>query len=342
MARLNPRAGKFTPTTINQMERRFRGDHRIEIYLDDFPRRKILEEGREVIVLGGGDGTIKYEANNFIPLFEGLGFSFNEQIFAILKLGTGNGIAYEVGAGKSHLGQLEMILETDVNELPLVQIPLIEVRGTTHQGKEKKIYSMFTGAGWDGIVLKWYNLVKKYFLKGLEGYMGAVPPSALEILLGRKPEFEIGFPQGAEIAMGSEENTEFIDLYLRDERRFLQERKIHALVAGTTLYYGYNFVSFPYAERARAERKMHIRAVGGNRYLIIPEIIAHTLSIWKGEYRSHNIFEIIAPEVEIKLKNKEVSAQAGGDHFGEFRQINWKVSDYVLNLINYKALGIIS
>ena len=333
--KLNPRARRFTPNIIKEIEQRLAGDSRVKIYSDDYPRRKTLQKGVQTTVWGGGDGTIKYESNRLIRLCEEVGLSFNEQVFAILKLGTGNAVSYEVSAGKDHLGQLEMILDTDVNELPTVQIPLIEITGTTHEGKEEKTYSVLTGAGWDGIILRRY---KQSVLNGLAGYLSTVPASAAEVFLGKKLKFEISFPQGAELAEIFEEDIEFMDLPLGDGERFLPENQIHTLVAGTTPYFGYNFVAFPYAKKARSEGKMHIRAIGGNRYLIIPKFVAHTRSIWKGEYRHRDVFEIVSPEVEIALLDKKASAQAGGDHFGEFTRINWRVSEYVLNLVDYNAL----
>ncbi|MBT3814851.1 hypothetical protein HOE37_00220 [Candidatus Woesearchaeota archaeon] len=335
VAKLNPRAGRFTPKIINAIEQRFAEDYRVKIYSGNYPRRKTLQDKPQVITLGGGDGTIRYESNKFILLCEELGLSFNKQLFAILKLGTGNAISYELGAGKDHLEQLEMILETDVNELPTIQVPLIEITGTTPQGEKEKTYSMLTGAGWDGIILKKY---KQSPLNGLVGYFSTIPSSATEIFFGKKLKFEISFPQGAELAEIFEEDIEFMRLPLGDGERFLQENQIHALVAGTTPYFGYNFVGFPYAKKARSEGKMHIRAVGGNRYSMIPRFVAHTKSIWSGEYRHRDVSEIVAPEVEIALLDKEASAQAGGDHFGEFTRINWKVSDYVLNLVDYNAM----
>jgi diacylglycerol kinase family enzyme len=339
VAKLNPRAGRFTPKVINAIEQKFAEDARVRIYSGNYPRKEILQERPQVITIGGGDGTIRYESNKIINLCAELGLSFNEQLFAILKLGTGNAISYEVGAGKEHLEQLEMILDTDVNKLPTIQVPLIEITGTDGQGKEEKTYSMLTGAGWDGIILKKY---KQSPLNGLAGYFSTIPASAAEVFLGKKLKFEISFPQGAELAEIIEEEIEFMNLPLGDGGRFLQENQIHALVAGTTPYFGYNFVGFPYAKKARTEGKMHLRAVGGNRYSMIPRFVAHTRSIWRGEYRHQDVSEIVTPEVEIALLDKKASAQAGGDHFGEFTRINWKVSDYVLNVVNYNALRTIS
>ena len=291
----------------------------------------------ELIVLGGGDGTIKYESNKLIEMLK-TPEEFNKQTFALLKMGTGNGLSYEVGATKKHIKQLEALVNYEINDLPFIEIPLIKIEQKNNLGNISKSYSPFTGIGWDAIMLSWYNQFKKSGFKGLPGYLMAIAPAATEVITGKKPEFEITFPQGAKLVYGNKKKLSYFVSDPGNNFRFAEESNVHSIVAGTSKYFGFKFVAFPYADVAREKKEMHIRTISGNKYLTIMELVNNTIPIWLGKYRSHNVREIITPEVEIKVSNGGVKMQASGEDLGQHNNVSWKISDYKLKLIDYSQI----
>ena len=70
------------------------------------------------------------------------------------------------------------------------------------------------------------------------------------------------------------------------------------------------------------------------------ELVNNTIPIWLGKYRSHNVREIITPEVEIRVSNGGVKMQASGEDLGQPNYVRWKVSDYKLRLVDYSRMKI--
>lgn len=338
---LNSRAGGITSDFIEGMRQHYSGHQQINIFSEDEDLETVvdnLDDSKEtIIVLGGGDGTIKYKVNQAIELFEERNLDFNQQKFALLKLGTGNGLSYEIGAGQRHNGQLEMILRNQ-HHIPTIKIPLIEVTGNNGELEDTKTYTPFTGVGWDAIMLSWYNQIKKMGPKGLFGYLGAVMPAVTEVLTNPKPNFQVFFPQGANVVFEDKGKVSIHNIYLDEDNRFIKGSEAHSIAAGTSKYFGFNFQAFPYAKSARERDMMHLRFIGGNRFITISELIGNAASVWKGRYRNKNVPEILAKEVAIYLSHNQVKMQAGGDDAGLVTRVNWKVSDYHLNLVDYRAM----
>jgi diacylglycerol kinase family enzyme len=336
--RLNSKAGNVTSRLEEEIKKHFRDDLGISFY-EECSRDEIIQRKPQIIALGGGDGTVKYETNKLIQILKSPDY-FNQQTFALLKMGTGNGLSYEVKATKKHIKQLEAILNCEFDNLPLVEISLIEIKHKDQSGKTVKNYSPFTGVGWDAIILSWYNQFKKSGFRGLAGYLAAVAPAATEVLTGKKPEFEITFPKGAKLVYEFGKKANYFECSPGNNYRFAQESDVHSIVAGTSKYFGFNFIAFPHAEIARENKEMHLRAIAGNRYLTIMELINNALPIWLGKYRSKNVYEIITPEVEINVSNGGIKMQASGEDLGQPNNVTWKVSDYKLRLVDYSKMKI--
>ncbi len=166
----------------------------------------------------------------------------------------------------------------------------------------------------------------------------AIAPAATEVIAGKKPEFEITFPQGAKLVYGTKKKLSYFVSDPGNNFRFAEESNVHSIIAGTSKYFGFKFVAFPYADIAREQKEMHLRTVSGNKYLTIMELVNNTLPIWLGKYRSHNVREIITPEVEIKVSNGGVKMQASGEDLGQQNNVRWKVSDYKLRLVDYSRM----
>jgi hypothetical protein len=336
--RLNSRAGSVTSKLEEKIRNHFGSDTGIYFYNEN-SRQMMLNKNPNIIVLGGGDGTVKYESNALIDLSKNPK-EFNQHIFALLKMGTGNGLSYEIGATKKHIKQLEALVSCPAEKLPLIEIPLIEIEQKDSLGKSIKNYSPMTGVGWDAIILSWYNQFKKNGVRGLPGYAMAIAPAATEVITGKKPEFEITFPRGAKLVYGSKKKLSYFVSDPGNNFRFAEESNVHSIIAGTSKYFGFKFIAFPYADIARENNEMHLRTISGNKYLTIMELVNNTLPIWLGKYRSHNVREIITPEVNIKVSNGGVKMQASGEDLGLQNNVSWKVSDYKLRLVDYSRMRI--
>ncbi|MCC7540707.1 MAG: hypothetical protein IT379_31110 [Deltaproteobacteria bacterium] len=263
--------------------------------------RTITERGYHTVLTGGGDGTFVHMVTLLVKQARAAGK--RPPRFGLLRLGTGNALAWVLGAGQGVVADLARIRR----EAGSSKLKVIEVDG--------KI-TPFAGMGIDGIALNDYNRVKdamgripvlRPFAGGGLAYLvsiaGVTAPSYLlrkrqhvRIVNTGAPAERIGpdgQPDGPPIPTGAT----------------LFDGKARAVAVGTIPYYGFGVRIFPFA--ADREDRMNLRIVDTN----VVEVGVHIREIWKGRYRSPNFMDYFVEKAHIEFE-PPTALQIGGDPAG--------------------------
>jgi len=272
----------------------------------------------------------------------------------LFKHGTGNGLAPLVHAGNYKKQLARIYQEKDFRKLPLRSFPLLEI--TSKQNGESfsdPTYYTFAGSGLDARVLNDYNDFKKrfshpwqrFFSEGLPGYFASVLSKSIwqEMKKDRFAKVSINC-QGklyrlAEDARYDVEREEVV------EKDILTHwiEPVHAVVVGTTPYFGYQFRAFPFALLGHeyAGGMFQLRVVTGPIAKVVPHFVSHALTLWRGTYQSKYIQEFFASDITVEYwgTEEEVPFQIGGEALGSKNQIRYRFSDKKMKLVDYRKLA---
>ena len=108
----------------------------------------IVDAGYPVVLTGGGDGTFVQMVTSITE--EARGRDQEPPVFGLLKLGTGNSLAWALGAGTSGDGVLADLARLR-HDSPHRDFRLIEAQG---------LLTPFAGAGFDALGLKHFHDVR--------------------------------------------------------------------------------------------------------------------------------------------------------------------------------------
>lgn len=263
--------------------------------------RTIFERGYGTVLTGGGDGTFVHMVTQLVHLHRAAGKK--PPRFGLLRLGTGNALAWVLGAGKGVVADLAR-MRRDAGSSKL---KVMEVDGRI---------TPFAGMGIDAIALDDYNRVKEAmgrmpllrpFAGGGLAYLvsiaGVTSPS---YLVRRRPHVKIvntgapaerigddGQPSGPPIPTGA---TIF-------------DGKAKAVAVGTIPYYGFGVRIFPFA--ADRDDRINLRIVDTN----VLEVGVHIRQIWKGKFRSPTFTDYFVEKAHIEF-DPPTALQIGGDPAG--------------------------
>lgn len=313
---------------------------------------EIMQNEPKLVIVMGGDGAL-YQAINHVQqtLAED---NYQLPTFAKLKAGTGNSTSSLIGSGKP-LKDLEKILElSDYSNLPTRTFPLIHV--SYHNEDDEIIHSSltpFAGSGWDARVLNDFNSLKGTFSNGLPGYLRAVATKSLPREIRKNPfsSASIYVNSGPVYRIGEDGRNDPVKLNLEKIKRENNSnginiaKKIHPIngvIAGTTPYFGFGFMAFPYSLFGNIEniRMMNLRVITGKAAFSAIRATLNAGGVWTGIYRSGILHDYFVKDVTIEYwgGQEEVPAQIAGESMGVQRKINYKVSPYDLNLLNLREL----
>src|SRR6266581_2606802 len=117
--------------------------------------RTLVERGYGTVLLGGGDGTFTVMVSDIVREARRQGKA--PPRFGLLRLGTGNALAWVIGASQVKRGGLAVDLERLRGDAGSRPVRLIEV---------EEYLAPFCGFGIDALVLRDYNRVKKAIARG--------------------------------------------------------------------------------------------------------------------------------------------------------------------------------
>jgi diacylglycerol kinase family enzyme len=299
--------------------------------------REIVQRGYGTVACGGGDGTLtravnliqRYvnEANTWrLERYRRYGewqTLLQSPRFALLRLGTGNGLAPVVGAGDPVADLTHIVGSVPTRHRAL---PMIDVGGER---------CFFTGLGYDSLLLNDYNWLKghlrsrllKPLSTGVVGYFAAALSRTL-------PNVAFRGAGRLEARVVTRAPAYYVDPRSGDALEELEpgtvlfEGPASMIGAGTTPYYGYGFKMYPFSQLMPGMLNLRIAHLGPMA------AVAHLRSIWKGSYRDANrIFDFLATDVDVELE-QPFPFQHSGDAQGMRKNLRWHVAEDRLHLLD--------
>ena len=326
---VNGNAKSVTQEVISTLDQILLGsDLFVSRSLDDARHiaRTIVSRGYGTVLTGGGDGTFTVMVTEVVREGRKQGRALPR--FGLLKLGTGNALAWVVGARDPKQGELAADIERLTRDAGSRDMRLIEVEG---------FIAPFCGFGADADVLADYAKVKgrlqrtpfKRVAPGLLSYgVAAVTRSIPNYLVKRMPHCRI-VNQGGEAFRVGAKGAIMGRPIARGE--VIYEGPMRLCGLSTIPYYGYGFRMFPYAEE-RPDR-MHLRIA-----TMTPlEFVRHFAEIWRGEYDNpRTLFDYLVESLSIEL-DPPTDFQIGGDPRGKRAKLEITLSPTPIRLVDFYA-----
>jgi diacylglycerol kinase family enzyme len=338
---MNGNAGKLTRRVRERVNVRFGNEadiyvsHSLEQAANNV--RRIVENKNGVFINMAGDGGLFHHYNMIEEQLQN-GFAGQEHpIYGGVNLGTGNAVGNHLGYKKT-FEQIDYALKTDISELPIKEIPLIEITASNDE-EEHTSYFPFCGMGWDAMVLDNYNILKKGVGNlGAIGYFVAGMGTFVQVLMGKSTDIEISLPSGN---LKKIVDDEVVEGSLEPGAVLLEGENINVTGVSTVPEYGSGMRAFPFSDLANENELMHLRAFTGNKVYTGARLFAHTFSIMNGTYRSDIVKDFLTDEVQFRYTgNGEGTAyQVAGESLGKFPLVTCRMSDKKLRMIDGNSLN---
>jgi diacylglycerol kinase family enzyme len=337
---LNRNARQVTDVIVKRVERIVGRDH---VYYSSSLEeaeafaREIVQKGYGTIVSGGGDGTL-CQAINMIHRYisesnrwraeRSERFGEEQTLigtprFAFLRLGTGNGIGSVVGASNA-LRDLKNL----VDYLPgrTHELPLVEVEG------EK---CFFAGIGFDSLMLNDYNQLKeKTSNRFLKPILHSVIGYLVTLFTRTLPKALMG-QANLKVRITSRGRASYIDPRRGDAvievepGTTLYEGSAMFVGVGSSPFYGAGFKIFPFASMMPGMMQLRIGRLN-------PLIgVLNMVGLWRGYYRNPGmIIDYLVEDIHVELA-EPFPFQHSGEALGLRQNINFKVADEGLKLVDF-------
>ncbi|HET9955691.1 MAG TPA: diacylglycerol kinase family protein [Polyangiaceae bacterium] len=289
--------------------------------------KTLVQRRYGTVLTGGGDGTFTVMVTEVVHEARRTGRPLPR--FGLLKLGTGNSLAWVVGAGEVKGGELDADIEHLAQHAGSRTLRLIEVEG---------IISPFCGLGADARVLADYGAVKERLSRGRLGRrlapgavsytVAAVTRSLPQQVLGRMPHCRIVNAGEPVLRMGAKGSVVGRPI---ERGEVVYEGPARLAAMSTIPYYGYGFRMFPYAEE-RPDR-MHLRVA-----TISPlQFVRHFAEIWRGSFEDPgSVFDYLVEAIDIEL-DPPTPFQIGGDSRGDRSKLHVALCKNPVELVDLYA-----
>jgi diacylglycerol kinase family enzyme len=269
--------------------------------------RKELARGVDLVVLGGGDGTVVMGLTLIAEACRGMGKP--EPAIGVLRLGSGNAIADTVRASEDPAADL---VKLGRGFGAWVKVPMLEVLG---------VRAPFVGMGVDAQLLEDQEAVNRVVdrVPVARSVIGGSARYALSVALRSVPRFAtskrpnaiVTNRGAAAIAMKREGATGAT--IAKDQRLW---EGACTLVAGATIpYFGFGLKMFAFA--SERTDKFHLRCGDAGLF----EILRNTPAAFRGEYFSKHVTDFLCDRVTIEL-DEESPIEAGGELLGRRRTVD--------------------
>jgi diacylglycerol kinase family enzyme len=272
--------------------------------------RAVLAKGVDLVVLGGGDGTVVMGLTLIAEACRGLGKP--EPAIGVLRLGSGNAIADTVGATDDPPADLVKLAR---GFGAWTKVPMLEVLG---------VRAPFVGMGVDAQLLEDQEAVNRMVdrVPVARSVIGGGARYALSVALRSVPRFATskrpnaivtnrGAPAMAMKKEGATGATVATDQMLWEGAC--------TLVAGATIpYFGFGLKMFAFAS-SRTD-KFHLRCGDAGLF----EILRNTPAAFRGEYFSKHVTDFLCDRVTIEL-DEESAIEAGGELLGRRRKVELSI-----------------
>jgi diacylglycerol kinase family enzyme len=288
--------------------------------------RTIVERGYPTVLTGGGDGTFVQMVTWVVRCAEEMHRPFPR--FGLLKLGTGNALAWVLGAqnprGRGVVADLARLRREGGSR----QLRLLEVEGQL---------TPFAGLGGDAIALSHYHATREVFYKNRWLRHVASGPVVYSVsLLGRtvpqyivKPTLRVRIVnEGAPaIRIGQDDRPVGKPI---EKGETIYDGPIRLLAFSTIPYWGLGARIFPYAEER--EDRFNLRVVNFGSIAAVVNV----RKIWQGAYRSDRLHDFLVEKMVVHC-DEPTPVQIGGDVIGDRREIHVALSQRPIHVVDYYA-----
>ncbi|HEY1556159.1 MAG TPA: diacylglycerol kinase family protein [Kofleriaceae bacterium] len=272
--------------------------------------RAEIRRGVDVLVLGGGDGTVVMGLALLAEACRGAGRA--EPAVAILRLGSGNAIADTLGSSDDAVGDLVRIAR---GEGARRRVPMLETLG---------VRAPFVGVGVDALLLEDHAAIARVVdrVPGARRLVGGATRYALSVALRSLPRFAAGGRPHAVVTNLGAPALEMSRAGMtgRQERAgSVLWRGACTLVAGATIpFFGFGLKMFAFASQRAGT--FHLRCGDAGLF----EILRNTPAAFRGEYFSDHVSDFLCERVAIEL-DRETAVEAGGELLGRRDRIELAV-----------------
>lgn len=288
--------------------------------------RTVVERGYPTVLTGGGDGTFVQMVTWIVRIADTMGRE--PPRFGFLKLGTGNALAWVLGAqnarGRGVMADLGRLRDQGGSRL----LRLIEV---------EDLLAPFAGIGADAVALGHYEETRallrrtpllKRWSSGAPAYAVSIfSRTAPEFLWGRTPNVRVVNTGGPAYKIGPGGRPLATPL---KSQAVLFEGPTTILAFSTIPYWGFGARVFPFAEDR--EDRFHLRVAS----LGPLEAIANLKSIWNGSYQSPRLQDFLVESIAVTC-DRPVPVQVGGDPVGRRTAINANLSKRPVRVVDFYA-----
>lgn len=283
--------------------------------------RTLLDRGYGTILTAGGDGTFTVIVTAVVREAKRRGAPYPR--FGLLRLGTGNSLAWVLGASKTGKGgRGRRALSVDLARLRADAgsrlLRLVEVEDTL---------SPFCGFGIDANVLRDFGATKQFLSHGpLARYSSGLLAYTLAAATRTLPEYLVKpSPHCRVINRGSDayrigKRGSVVGAPIR-KGNILYEGPATIAAIATIPYYGFGFRFFPYAEDRPDRMQLRISTAATVVFL------RNLKEIWRGEWDDpEHIFDYFVDAIDVEM-DPPTAFQIGGDVKGERRSASIKLTD---------------
>jgi diacylglycerol kinase family enzyme len=288
--------------------------------------RTIVERGYGTVLMGGGDGTFTVMVSDVVRQARRAGK--DPPRFGLLRLGTGNALAWVIGASAVKRGGLKVDIErlrADAGSRP---IRLVEVEG---------YLAPFCGFGIDAVVLRDHSRVKKTLARGP---LGRFVPGALTYAISCATRTLPGYvlraiPSVRVVNEGAEayrlgEHGDVVGAPIGTGEVIFEGSARFASVS-TIPYYGFGFRCFPFADERPDRMNLRISTISPLA------LVANFPAIWRGDYDDRKVVsDFLVEEVSIETV-PETEFQIGGDPKGKRKKVRMRLAPDPIRLVDFYA-----
>jgi diacylglycerol kinase family enzyme len=268
---------------------------------------RIVDKRYPIVLTGGGDGTFCQMVTWVVDRCAER--DLEPPRFGLLKLGTGNALAWVLGAQNTKARGIFADLARLRRQGGHGTLRLLRIEGKL---------APFAGIGVDGLAIEHFNQVKKVVEKlppafhqaggGLSHFVSIAFRTMPEVLIRPMTQVRIvnrgapawrldddGQPAGPKVAAGDT----------------LFEGPVRSVLFSTVPYWGFGARIFPFADPHGDVFNVRCVNIGS------VQVAAHIRSIWDGSYRDARVTDFSAEAVEVQLetpKQLEIAGDPAGAH----------------------------
>ncbi len=287
---------------------------------------RIVERGYPTVLTGGGDGTFCQMVTWIVDGCAKRGYE--PPRFGLLRLGTGNALAWVLGAENTAARGVFADLARLRHEGGHGTLRLVRIGGKL---------APFAGIGVDGLALDHFNQVKRALEKvpALKGRATGGLAYFLSIGFRTMPEVLVRPTTMMRVVNRGSPATRLDDDGHPTGPRFgagetMFEGPLRSVLFSTVPYWGFGARVFPFADPQADTFNVRCVNIGS------VHVAANLRSIWKGTYRTPRVVDFSADHVEVELEDPK-PLEVAGDPAGTHAKVEARLHPVPIRVVDYYA-----